>query len=183
MEKEDRKNEGERFFESGFEKAHTVVFFLDIKNRRIGMLKRAAGLDFAPNLYTGVGGKIEKDEGHIRGALRELAEELKEKDFSRENIQEFGRLIINQRNIISYFVLPYDKPELPGTEKNIGELGWMGLDAVLQADIIPTTRFFMEEWAKRDWSADHPFTVFLERKDANDINSDPVSVEVREGLL
>jgi 8-oxo-dGTP pyrophosphatase MutT (NUDIX family) len=177
--------EGEHFFEKGFEKAHTVVFFIDTKQYRIAMLKRAANLSFAPGLYTGVGGKIEKEEGHQRGAVRELGEELKEgeESFGKENIKEFGRIIINGHAVICYFALPYENDTLPETADSIGELEWISIDKIMDLDIIPTTKYFMKEWQKRNWDISKPFTVLMTRDDPNDINSIASSIVIEEGLV
>ncbi len=176
---------GEHFFDKGFRKAYTVVFFVDEEKRRIGLLKRAPDLDFAPNLYTGVGGKLEKGEGHYEGAMRELGEELREgvDGFDKEKIQEFGRLMVNGQDILCYFILPYGQDLLPVPEENIGDLQWVSLDDVLKMDIIPTTKVFMEEWARRGWTTIEPFTVFLEREDVNDVHSRTALVSGVSGLM
>jgi hypothetical protein len=170
------------FFESGFEKAHTVVFFVDRRAGRIGMLKRSSKVDFAPNMFTGVGGKIEKNEGNYTGAARELNEELVGA-FDRKDLSEFGRIIINGSAVISYFALPYEHDALPATAENIGDLSWASLDDVLGLEIIPTTKTFMEEWRKRDWDTSCPFSVLMRRADAADIKSPIISVEVQAGLI
>ena len=182
---EEQYGHNEHFFEMGFEKAHTAVFFVDSQKQRIGMLKRSASVDFAPNLYTGIGGKIEKEEGHRDGALRELDEELGKgkQNFAKEDVREFGRVIINDRNIISYFAIPYENDALPKANEGIGELSWEPMENVLQLAIIPTTKAFMEEWQRRGWAIDKPFSVFITREDPNDINSPVANMEVREGLV
>ncbi len=178
----EREPSEEHFFESGFEKAHTVVFFIDQKTRRIGMLRRSGNVDFAPNMYTGVGGKIEKGEGNYSGAARELNEELVG-TFEKTSLHEFGRIIINGKAIISYFSLPFEADALPSTTENIGDLSWVSLDDIMQLEIIPTTKIFMEEWKKRAWDTSHPFTVSIQRADVSDIKSPVISVESQEGLV
>ncbi len=180
----DRKEE--HFFQEGFEKAHTVVFFLDSSRGRIGMLKRDPTVTFAGGKYTGIGGKIEPGEGHISGAVRELNEELlfKEKPYTKEQLSEFARVIINETNILSYFVLSYSEDTLPTPTKGIGQLDWFSLEKVLESNlpIIPTTKYFMEVWRKRNWNTNAPFTVRLTRKETNDVSSPVTRLDVEEGL-
>ncbi len=179
------KEEGERFFEKGFEKVHAAVFFIDEKNGRMGMLKRAADNDFAPNLYTGVGGKVEKNEGHHAGIVREIDEELGDgkKNLQLEKIREVGRVIINNNAIVSYFALPFESDSLPATEKGIGTLEWVPFDALLNMQLIPTVIHFAGEWKRRGWDTQKPFTVFVTRENADDIYSPVSATIIKEGLL
>jgi 8-oxo-dGTP pyrophosphatase MutT (NUDIX family) len=178
----EQKLQETHFFEAGFEKAHTVVFFIDEKRQRIGMLKRSEKLAFAPNLYTGVGGKIEKGEGNYTGAARELEEELKGR-FEKRSLKEFGRIIINGMAVISYFSLPHEDDALPEKNEDIGDLSWASFDEVMDLEIIPTTKYFMEEWRKRSWNTDRPFTVLMAREDPNDIKSPVTSISIQEDLV
>ena len=174
---------GEDFFEKGFETVHAAVFFVDETNRRIGMLKRAAGLDFAPNLFTGVGGKIEKGEGHRAGIIREIQEEIKGDIPEVENITEIGRVIVNGKGIVSYFVLPYSGNVLPVADATVGAVQWVPFEQILNLDLIPTARHFFEEWHKRGFTRIDSFTIQLQREKFEDVHSSVISLEIKDGLL
>jgi len=60
-----------------FEKRYTTIFLADsLSPSSLILLKRRTDTDVAPNLYTGLGGKIELGEDQLAGAVRELKEEL-----------------------------------------------------------------------------------------------------------
>lgn len=164
-----------------FQEKLTIVFFGDrVPPRHLVVLRRGPNRKFAPNLYTGLGGKMEIDELPLSGAHRELKEEANLVDV---DIAEFGRLIVNRQKLLCYFfgVWPFwPEQGLPSCTE--GVLEWVQIEKLFVKDIIPTTRFFLDIWRQRNWDTLRPFTVLLERDDTNDINSPISSFETREGL-
>ncbi len=143
---------------------------------RLVLLKRSAACEFAPNLYTGIGGKFEEGETPMECAYRELKEEAG----LDVPLQTFGKLTIAHHDtVLYYFFGLYQHEQVP--ECNEGTLEWTGLENVLEKDIIPTTRYFIEEWKKRDWSL-KPFSVIIERHPVNDIWAKPTRIDVVEGV-
>ncbi len=170
-----------------FEVAYTAIFLVDDPDQptKIGMMKRGPNQKRFPNQYTGTGGSLEKiDESQAAGALREWNEEM---GIEEIDPKEFSRIIINGKGVIFYFFAPYSKSEIPKPEPHdgiyVGEVEWVPIDEVLGKDIVPTTRRFLEAWKARHWSIKEPFTVFFEREDAHDAQSNIRSIEVRDGLL
>ena len=133
----------------------SVIFLLD-KNplSKIVLLKRANFKKFAPNFYTGIGGKIESGESPLKGAYRELKEET-----GLENITltEFARCIVNNQKTLFYFwgIFPDKVPEC-----NEGTLVWVEKDQILSKRIIPTTKSICTEWQKRGFAINKPFEIF-----------------------
>lgn len=175
----------ERLWEH-FENAYTAVFLVDDLDHpsKIGMMKRGPNQKRFPNQYTGTGGSLEKtDEDQTAGARREWNEEI---GIEGIDPKEFSRVIINGKGIIFYFFAPYAEREFPKPKPHdgvyVGEVEWVPIDEVLAKDIVPTTRYFLEEWKARNWSTKQPFTIFFEREDAQDVHSRMNSIEVREGL-
>ena len=78
-----------------------VIFLVD-KNppSQIVMFKRTPDRDFAPNLYTGVGGKVEPKESIADSAHRELEEET---GINNIALTEFARVIIDGKLRLYYF--------------------------------------------------------------------------------
>ena len=74
------------------EKDYTLIFVLNGEQRRVllGMKKRGFGM----GKYNGYGGKVEKDESILQGAIRELEEEsgLKVDD---DKVTRVGYLVFN----------------------------------------------------------------------------------------
>lgn len=150
------------------QKQWTVTFLLDQKTpRRIVFLKRAENKSFAPGYYTGIGGKVGdeeefSDETVLDGAYRELEEETMG-DLTKDNVDlnEFARCKYESGLTIYYFWTDYDKDDLPRFDPKDGKLEWVEVDDVLSKKIIPTTMAVCEEWAKRDYKVDQPFTVLV----------------------
>ncbi len=137
-------------------KQWNVIFLLDQNPpSEIVMLKRAATKTFAPNFYTGVGGKVEEGETLLQSAYRELQEETGIVDIT---LKEFARCIIDTEGSLHYFWGIYDHP-LPQTDD--GTLEWVPTFQVDKKDIIPTTKEVCREWQKRGFAIDQPFTLFV----------------------
>lgn len=159
-----------------FRERATVVFLGDAAPpRRLVLLKRAEWKKFAPNMYTGIGGKVEENEEPQKSAERELWEETQIK----VPLTEFGRLVVNSRKVLYYFFGRYGSNALPACIE--GALEWADCAEILNKDIIPTTHHFIREWAKRHWRID-PFMIIMERTDADDPHSEIISLMVKEGL-
>jgi 8-oxo-dGTP pyrophosphatase MutT (NUDIX family) len=179
------QEETERVWER-FESAYTAVFLVnDLAHpTHIGMMKRGPNQKRFPNQYTGTGGALEdQDVNQVEGAKREWEEEI---GLAGVEPKEFGRIIINGKGIIFYFVALYPMGELPAPKpsdgKFVGEVEWIPIEEVMGKDIVPTTRYFMDEWKKRSWTSQRPFTVFLEREDVLDVKSAMKSLEIVDGL-
>lgn len=162
-----------------FPERYTTIFLTDArKPSLLLLLERAADRKFAPNLYTGLGGKIEEGEDHPTCARRELTEETGLTDVP---LFEFARLIINRRKILCQFtgiLKPGTVPDCPE-----GRLWWLKPDEVFTKPLIPTAALFLGEWRARSWDTGRPFTLFVERERLEDINSPVTGRTVREGLV
>lgn len=158
------------------EKYTTIFLFDAIQPKKLLLLKRGPNRKFAPNLYTGLGGKVEDGEKQQQCAIRELHEEA-----SLTNIQltEFARLVINGTKVLYQFFGVYPEESTPDCSE--GQLEWVPLEQVFSKDIIPTARMFLSEWCNRNWST-RPFTMLLNRENLEDIFSKIISQEVNEGL-
>ena len=118
----------------------TVIFLLDAQQpHKVVLLQRGSERKFAPNFWTGLGGKIEleKDSDQLAGAERELSEETK--GAIRVPLHEFARVNINNLKILCYFWGIYQTEDLPACTE--GTLHWVSLADTLSKDIIPTTKF------------------------------------------
>lgn len=159
----------------------TVVFLVDQNPpKRILVFKRSSDRDFAPNMYTGIGGKIEVGETELEGALRELNEET---GISGILLKEFGRVIIDNNVRLYYFWGVYAGGELP--KSDVGKLEWVNTEDLLKKEMISTTLLFCKEWEKRKFAVDQPFTVFekeIEWDTAKKVRINEL-VEIKEGLL
>ncbi len=159
-------------------KRYTVVFLADqYPPKQLLLLQRGADRPFAPNRFTGIGGKIELGENPKVAALRELMEET-QPPITDIPIVEFGRVIINDNQIIHYYAGLNDGHPLPSS--NEGTLFRTPINEVFATNLIPTTRWFMEKWAERLWDITKPFTMYLSR--FGDIDSRAEDVRVVEGL-
>lgn len=89
----------------------TVIFLVDgDPPGKIVLLKRSPTKKFAPNFFTGIGGKVGDspafaNEGVLEGAYRELSEETKG-DLTFRNIQlkEFARCVYEHGVKLYYFL-------------------------------------------------------------------------------
>lgn len=158
----------------------TVVFLGDQNPpTRLLLLQRGSSRKFAPNRFTGIGGHVENGEEPSPAALRELAEET-EPSITDVSVAEFGRLIVNDGKIIHYYIGQDDGRPLPNS--NEGTLFRVPIPEIQSKDLIPTTRWFIEEWAKRSWETSKPFTVYIRRDNLDDVNSPSEIEDVKEGL-
>lgn len=144
--------------------------------QQVLMLQRAATKQFAPNLWTGIGGKYEGEESLLEGVQRELLEETG----LISQLVEFARCSINNEKALHYFVGIADPTVTPHC--NEGAVAWVNTKSIFDREIIPTTRFVLEEWARRGFLSDRPFTVRLSRRDVHDAGSTWEHVEIDEGL-
>ena len=157
----------------------TVVFLGDTKKpAHFLLLKRAEWKSFAPNLYTSFGGKFEEGETPLQCAERELKEET---GITNVPLVEFGRLIINHKRVICLFFGVYNPAVLP--ECTEGTVERVSVEGVFDKDLIPTARVYLQEWNKRNWDVQTPFTIFYERENILDVNAKVISEQIQEGLL
>ncbi|MCA9896339.1 MAG: NUDIX domain-containing protein, partial [Anaerolineae bacterium] len=86
----------------------TVIFLLDsVQPQRVMMLKRAPWKPFAPDMYTGIGGKEEIGEGPLACALRELEEET---GLTNIALTEFARCVLDGQKSLHYYRGIYPQP-------------------------------------------------------------------------
>lgn len=125
-----------------------VIFLIDqISPTKIVFLKRGPNRKFAPNMYTGIGGKIEMGETFLESAHRELQEESGLTDI---NLTQFAKVIIDQTDELIYFWGIYNQIELPFS--NEGTLEWVYVNQLFNLPIIPTTKEMLKHWQKQDFS-------------------------------
>ena len=161
-----------------FKERYTTIFLADkTKPARFFLLKRAATKRFAPNLYTGFGGKVEEGETRKQGAYRELEEET---GLTNIKLTEFGRLIINQQKILYQFFGVYVGEPLSCNE---GLVETVETDKLFFLPLIPTAKLFLEAWEQRNWRTTEHFTLLIERKNPEDVFSPILSVEAQPGLM
>lgn len=133
----------------------TVIFLLDsVQPQRVMMLKRAPWKPFAPDMYTGIGGKEENGEGPLACALRELEEET---GLTNIALTEFARCVLDGQKSLHYYRGIYPQPNPPAC--NEGTLEWVALNNVLSLPIIPTTCEVVKIWQQRQFKLDGHFTV------------------------
>ena len=132
-----------------------VIFLLN-KNppTKILFLKRSPTRTFAPNLYTGVGGKVEEKETLLESAYRELEEET---GITNVTLEHFAKVVIDREDVLHYFQGIYPNiPKLPNS--NEGTLEWVPAEQVFDKDIIPTTLEMLKYWQSQNWNS-KPFTL------------------------
>jgi len=157
-------------------KAWNVIFLVDqVPPTKAVLLKRAGNKSFAPNMYTGIGGKIELNEDPLASANREMQEETG----LRLPLTEFARVHIKPDLMLYYFYGLFSG-DLPKTAD--GSLEWIITDEILSRDIIPTTKRMMEEWKKRDFAVDKPYTVILQESEPVDGIRSAKVLRAEEGL-
>lgn len=133
----------------------SVIFLLDkYSPTKIVMLKRSKEKKFAPNLYTGIGGKQEEVETPFEGAKRELFEETGLKN----PLKQFAKVVVDGSYYLHYFwgVL---EGELPNCTE--GELEWVKIEDIFSKDIIPTTYGLLKEWKKRGFKTDKYWKMYF----------------------
>lgn len=135
-----------------------VVFLLDGNPpTKVMLLKRSPNKKFAPNFYTGTGGKVEEsDNSVLDSAYRELQEET---GVTEVQLTEIARVIVNHDKVLYYFEGIYPQHELP--QSNEGTLEWVEVDKILEKEIIPDTKMMLTEWQKRNFSLENSFTLYL----------------------
>jgi len=145
-----------------------VIFLADSKSpEEVLLLRRAADKKFAPNFYTGIGGKIGdlpglENETPLESAYRELEEETLGR-LNKENtsLGEFARCIYDSGLTLYYFWGLCSNSEVPTTDPKDGILIWVNKNELLNHDLIPTTQAVCAEWQKRGMATDRPFTLFV----------------------
>ncbi len=142
------------------QRAWNVIFLIDQNPpAKIVMLKRSAEKIFAPNLYTGVGGKVDpEDKTVLDSALRELEEETGIKNIP---LVEFARCVIDRKYTLFYFWGLFANNKLPHTDD--GTLEWVDIDKILEKEIIPTTQAMCRQWNTKGFRVDKPFTVYVKQ--------------------
>lgn len=149
----------------------TVIFLGDADPPgRLLFLKRSPEKEFAPGLFTGVGGHVEPGETAMEGAVRELREEAGVCDLP---LRPFAGLVYRSEDIVIHYF--YAVWESGGTVPDCpeGTLSWHRIDAMEALDLIPSTRIVLRLWRARGFRTDDPFTVHWAR---------PEDWEVRSGL-
>lgn len=138
---------------------YTAVFLADTyPPTKIVLLKRASFKKIFPNLYTGIGGKQEPEDKDIhQTALRELKEETD----VRTEITQFAKCIVqgDHARILNFYFGLYNNDVLP--ECNEGDLEWVFVDKLLDKEIISTTVKVIEEWQKRGFKTEKPWTFVM----------------------
>jgi len=160
---------------------YTVIFLGDSDPpSRLLLLRRSLNKKFAPNWYTGIGGKVELGEDPLSGAKRELNEET---GISEASLVEFSRVLVNGNGprILFYFFGVTDMGAPPPCTE--GMLEWCDVDCLLGKHLLPNTLVLLEHWRARRWNTTRPFTLFLTRNDAHDLQAPLLSCEMREGLF
>ncbi len=150
------------------QKEFTVTFLVDKEPPdKVVLLRRAADKSFAPGFYTGIGGKVGdspefENESALDSAYRELEEET-EGELGKGNIElkEFARCVYDSGPVIYYFWGRYAEDKPPRISPSDGTLVWVGTGDLLDRDFIPTTQAVCEEWARRGFRTDSPFTIHV----------------------
>lgn len=160
---------------------YTTIFIGNAMNpTRLLMLKRAKTKAFAPNYYTGLGGKTEPGETQDECAIRELYEESR----IRTELVQFGQAVVNKQKLISYYFGVVSKELLP--ECNEGTLEWFNTNTLINncSPIIKTAKHILTEWQSRNWETSKPFTLTVTRSGGiDDFDKTPEMVILEEGLL
>lgn len=124
-----------------------IIFLFDqTPPTKIVLLKRASNKNFAPNMYTGIGGKVETNETLLESAYRELQEET---GITNVHLEQVSKVIIDNEEELVYFWGKFDG-SLPHSEDGI--LEWVSTDDVLTKNIIPTTLEMLKIWKVRHFS-------------------------------
>lgn len=149
----------------------SVIFLIDkIPPTKIALLKRSPNKKYAPGYFTGLGGKIGDIKGHesespLDGAYRELLEETQESlDVKNSPLKEFARCIYKESGAtLYYFWCLCERKELPSVNPKDGKLVWASKKKLLDKKIIPTTIAVCQEWSKRNFMTNNPFTIHVEQ--------------------
>lgn len=161
-------------------KRFTVVFLQDSPPTRMVLLERGSDRGFAPNRFTGVGGKIDGHETPLDCALRELKEE---NGISSTPLTEFAKMVLRRDDrieVIHYFTGWDDGRGLPCCSE--GRLYRVPMTNVFLCNLIPSTRLFMHIWASRGWHTGRPFTLVVEQSGTDGIDDPFRSQRTYEGL-
>ncbi len=116
----------------------TAVFLFSPDRRRVVLLRRAPWKAFAPNRWTGIGGRVEAGEAVEAAARRELEEEtgLRPGDVGGLDYLALVDDPIGVR--LAYFAGTLSREELPACSE--GTLHWVETGALSELDIIENTR-------------------------------------------
>lgn len=157
--------------------AYTVVFLAHHwPIERLLLLKRAPTKAFAPNRFTGVGGKVEAGETYLAGARRELAEET---GLTTIQLSEFAHCLVNGESLLAYFVGLTTSATVPDCTE--GTLAWHSIQTLGTLPSTPATSFVLHEWARREFATQPSWTVRL--RHSGGLDGQIISAEVTEGLV
>lgn len=135
-----------------------VIFLLDqTPPTYILLLKRASTKAFAPNKYTGIGGKVEPGETIEQSTYRELHEETGITDVM---LTHFADAVFDDGDTISCYAAVYDSTTVP--ECNEGELSWVPIDMLFDKPLIDTARAYLSVWKEKGFALRPSWTVQLE---------------------
>lgn len=119
------------------------------------MLKRASWMKFAPNRWTGIGGKIESNENFSQSALRELLEETTIKSTDISGFREIANITFKGSPVgdwpngyrIVYYDAIYPHENLPPC--NEGLLQWVDISQLSTIDIIEDTKAALKVFTQK----------------------------------
>ncbi len=159
-------------------KRWNVIFFLDqTPPTKILLLKRSSTKDFAPNKYTGIGGKVDPDETIEQSAYRELGEETGMKDIL---LTHFADVIFDNDDSISCYTALLDPTILPTC--NEGELEWVAVSDLFSKPLVDTARAYLSNWKEKGFAFRPAWTVLLKATGKKDGIRQVDIVDVQEGL-
>lgn len=161
----------------------TVILIGDCQPpSKIALLTRESKR-YGGNLVTGIGGHFEpeKDQTMLASAVRELSEEVPE--WVDTPLVEFARCGVNNEKVLYYYWGIRDG-EIPKADEHEGTLAWVLVTDILAQNIFPTTRPVLEEWVRRRFAVDRPWTIYVSgQKDANNVTQAVVVDKIEEGFL
>jgi len=123
---------------------YTTIFIF--QKTKVLFLKRAEWKKFAPNLYTGIVGKVEENEHKdIRSsAYRELQEETRIKPEQISPLKYAGEVLVFNRpdgdHLIYYYSSQVTNDFSLDLFCNEGKLEWHEQESYSELEIIPTTK-------------------------------------------
>lgn len=114
------------------------------------LLKRAANKKMDPNLYAGIGGKVEPHEDFYSALLREIEEEsgLKEfKSIKLYSVTQHPFPPTDSEWVNLYFIVTLEK-QIPVPPSDEGEFFWVDLKKVEKLPMTPDTKKYIQILSK-----------------------------------